>query len=219
MENRAVRCCAETAEIPVHLAPYASRVYLFGDLPEAIPDAPKPFAAEKTVPLNAPWQLTLYRAEDYPNGQPMTVMPLSALENVTAPARFPRFGGVMQYETSFVWEQPDAGRCQIDLGQVGETAEVWLNGHFAGVCLTPPYRFECAGCLKTGENQLKVVVTNTLGYEQRDELSKYLLFRAFRPARTGVFERRTGGMTRMQRVSSRQIPQTACRAPFAECSG
>ena len=175
MENRAVRCCAETAEIPVHLAPYASRVYLFGDLPEAIPDAPKPFAAEKTVPLNAPWQLTLYRAEDYPNGQPMTVMPLSALENVTAPARFPRFGGVMQYETSFVWEQPDAGRCQIDLGQVGETAEVWLNGHFAGVCLTPPYRFECAGCLKTGENQLKVVVTNTLGYEQRDELSKYLL--------------------------------------------
>ena len=62
---------------------------------------------------------------------------------------------------------------QLDLGEVGETAHVLLNGEEIGCCISWPYRLEVAGKVKNGENRLTVEVTNTLVYQQHDRLSVF----------------------------------------------
>ena len=51
----------------------------------------------------------------------------------------------------------------LDLGNVYETAEVFINNISAGVKICKPYRFDLAPLLKEGANQIVVEVTNTLG--------------------------------------------------------
>jgi len=69
-----------------------------------------------------------------------------------------------------------AGQVQhvsLDLGEVFETAEVWVNGQPAGVCICPPYQFEIGQAIHLGKNTLVVEVTNTLGKDQRDYFSRF----------------------------------------------
>jgi len=50
----------------------------------------------------------------------------------------------------------------LDLGEVHNVAEVWVNGKRVTTLLLRPYRVEVAPYLRAGENHLEVVVTNTL---------------------------------------------------------
>jgi hypothetical protein len=50
----------------------------------------------------------------------------------------------------------------LDLGVVGNTAEVFLNGRPAGVCWMQPYRFEVTALIHAGTNSMRIVVANTL---------------------------------------------------------
>lgn len=67
----------------------------------------------------------------------------------------------------------------LDLGEVYETAEVFVNGRSAGVRLCRPYRFDLSGMLLRGKNELAIEVTNTLGTAVRDVLSHYLAIEPF----------------------------------------
>jgi len=53
------------------------------------------------------------------------------------------------------------GPVAIDLGEVGEIAELRVNGKAAGVKIAPPYVFDVTGFVKPGENLVEVDVTNT----------------------------------------------------------
>lgn len=48
----------------------------------------------------------------------------------------------------------------LDLGHVAVLAEIYVNGHSAGICWKPPFRMEITPWLKPGVNQLDVRVTN-----------------------------------------------------------
>ena len=48
----------------------------------------------------------------------------------------------------------------LDLGDMKEVAEVYLNGRSVGVVWTPPYRVYIGAAVKPGENHLKVEVVN-----------------------------------------------------------
>jgi hypothetical protein len=50
----------------------------------------------------------------------------------------------------------------VDLGKVGYTAEVFINGQFAGNLIYPPYTLEISKYLKEGENSIEVNVTPSL---------------------------------------------------------
>lgn len=85
--------------------------------------------------------------------------------------------GTLRYETKL---EAEAGKeTVLDLGEVFETAEVFVNGRSAGVRLCRPYRFDLTGFLKEGENELAIEVTNTLGTQVRDVLSHYLIMEPF----------------------------------------
>jgi hypothetical protein len=54
------------------------------------------------------------------------------------------------------------GRLLLDLGRVRGTAEVWVNGQNAGVRFLSPYRFEITGLVHPSENEIEVLILNTL---------------------------------------------------------
>ena len=63
---------------------------------------------------------------------------------------------------------------QLDLGQVGEAAELWVNDRYIGYALTNPYVFDLTGQLTDGENRLRMEVINNQAYRLRDPLSTYM---------------------------------------------
>ena len=96
----------------------------------------------------------------------------SPLFDVTSVQGEPRFGGTIRYETAFEAVDTDVP-VWLDLGQVGETAEVTLNGVSCGVRIQVPYRFRLNG-LKAGKNDLVIEVLNNPGHRERDAFSAFL---------------------------------------------
>ena len=70
------------------------------------------------------------------------------------------FSGEAVCTGTFTWNGD--GACVIDLGLVGDTAEVTLNGMSLGSALTAPFAFDASGAIAKGENTIEVKVTNTL---------------------------------------------------------
>jgi len=73
------------------------------------------------------------------------------------------YSGTAAYSTDF--EIPAAWlgerwRVEIDLGEVGEIAEVALNGRFLGTLWKLPFRVDATAAAEPGQNHLQVSVTN-----------------------------------------------------------
>lgn len=73
------------------------------------------------------------------------------------------FSGTATYTKSVI-VPPNAvsagARILLDLGVVGDMADVSVNGKPVGFVWAPPYRVDVTSALKTGENQVEVKVTN-----------------------------------------------------------
>ncbi len=113
------------------------------------------------------WQVSLATAEQYPHFSPTET--ISGPENLSAPGKLPRFSGTIRYETTF--EGVAKG---LDLGTVGEIAQVWVNGHDCGIRCQKPYAFEIDKYVQNGNNKLVIEVTNTLVYQIRDRMSAFV---------------------------------------------
>ena len=74
---------------------------------------------------------------------------------------------------------PEDANYVIDLGNVYETAEIFVNQASAGVRLCMPYQFDVTSMLREGENQIAIEITNTLGTQIRDAISHYLPIEPF----------------------------------------
>lgn len=67
----------------------------------------------------------------------------------------------------------------LDLGNVYETAQVFINDVSVGIRLCKPYVFNLSNYLKVGTNKLAIEVTNTLGTQLREPFSHYLPIEPF----------------------------------------
>jgi hypothetical protein len=82
------------------------------------------------------------------------------LETLSDLARLPgleAFSGAAVYTTTF--EARSAGAVVLDLGEVRETSEVTLNGEPLGVRWYGRHRYDLAGRLEPGGNDLEITVT------------------------------------------------------------
>jgi hypothetical protein len=72
------------------------------------------------------------------------------------------FSGTATYTTAFTWNStgPRASRVWLDLGKVENLATVTINGTECGTVWTTPFRVEVTEALKSGENEVKIDVTN-----------------------------------------------------------
>ena len=72
------------------------------------------------------------------------------------------YAGGVRYRTHVRLDARPEGRVWLDLGRVRGVAEVWVNGHAAGVRVLSPYRFDVTAAVQAGENQIEVLILNTL---------------------------------------------------------
>lgn len=71
-------------------------------------------------------------------------------------------GGVRYRSTFTLTEQEAEGSVELDLGRATATAEATINGKKIGVRVAPPWTFDTTGSLRAGENEIEVLVFNTL---------------------------------------------------------
>jgi hypothetical protein len=73
------------------------------------------------------------------------------------------FTGRLRFQTSVALTRDQAqGPLFLDLGQVGDIAEVILNGTSLGSRAWAPYVWPIGGACRAGDNQLEILVTNSM---------------------------------------------------------
>ena len=163
---------ADGGRVSLALTPYQSCVLAFTDGLQQMPAAVRAGSPEIT-PVEGPFAIEIATAKEYPAFR--TLKTTSRLLNVTGADCLPDFSGIMKYTAAFHAE--GGGRFVLDLGEVGETARVSVNGKPAGTRICPPYRFDISEEVKSGENRLEVEVANSLAFSVKDWVSCGLLLR------------------------------------------
>ncbi|MFH1742862.1 MAG: glycosyl hydrolase [bacterium] len=110
--------------------------------------------------IDNPWKLTL-EGRDFPRIE----MELTQLTSWTEDPATKHFSGMGIYEVYF--EIPDMYisddiNLLLDLGKVGNIADVLVNGQYAGTCWMRGQTLDITNIIQSGVNQLVVLVTNTL---------------------------------------------------------
>lgn len=74
---------------------------------------------------------------------------------------YPFYSGTITYTASFDL-QSVYSPLELNLPDVQDTAEVWVNGQFAGKRLWAPYKFDIASLAQQGSNTLEIRVRNNM---------------------------------------------------------
>ncbi len=109
--------------------------------------------------LAGPWSVVFQEGRGAPAGTQLNrLMPLN--ESDVPGIKY--FSGESTYSTSFsLGEDYSPGQpLLVDLGEVGDLAEVRVNGQQAGVLWHKPFRADISSLLVAGENRLEIRVAN-----------------------------------------------------------
>ena len=146
--------------VPLHLEPWGTLFVVFRKN-ASVPSRSLPKTADSTLQtLEGPWDLSFQPGRGAP--PKITLESLSSWsENADEGVKY--FSGTGTY-TKTIQAPPDwFGRgthLSIDLGDVKNLAEVYLNGKSLGILWKPPYRADITDALKRGTNRLEIKVTN-----------------------------------------------------------
>ena len=125
--------------------------------------AAQPVQEMTAVKLDGRWRLS-FTDDSYPQmaGKSYELDGLQTWE--TLDAETARLMGTGIYETTFTVTpqqmQTATGGFRLDLGDVRESARVWVNGEYIGCAWSVPYVLDCQGLVHEGDNTLKIEVTN-----------------------------------------------------------
>lgn len=129
------------------------------------------------LPLNGPW--TLYFTEEAPRvAGSFTLQKPQTWESLSDSAAVTMGTGI--YTTTFrLTKQQARQQWMIDLGDVRESARVYLNGQFLGCAWAVPFVIDCRDTLRKGKNELRIEVTNLPANRIRDLDRKGYKWRKF----------------------------------------
>ena len=111
-----------------------------------------------SIPLRGPWTLTF--TEEAPKvNQTFKLDKLQTWETLSPEAAVTMGTGI--YTTTFrLTKQQAKQHWLLDLGDVRESARVYINGQFIGCAWAVPFVLDCRNTLKKGKNELRIEVTN-----------------------------------------------------------
>jgi hypothetical protein len=78
------------------------------------------------------------------------------------------FAGAARYKREINIKGPLPEHWFMDLGDVRESARVWVNGEPAGVLVAHPFRLDVSAYLREGKNEISIEVTNLSANRIRD---------------------------------------------------
>jgi hypothetical protein len=145
--------------VPLEFGPEDSFYVVFRD---AATEAHVTVAKPVDVPLGdvgGPWTVAFQANRGAPAAA--TLAKLQPLETHGDPGiRY--FSGIATYAARFTLPKLSYGQSlSIDLGRVGDVAEVRVNGRVLGTVWTAPYRVDVGAAAKRGANELEVRVATT----------------------------------------------------------
>jgi hypothetical protein len=146
--------------IPLTFEPWESAFFVF--TPGFAPSAPVKAAASlpAALPITGDWKMRLEG-----HGFDAFETNITRLASWTDAPRTRHFSGTGRYEAEFDLPADrlvDGTRMILDLGAVGDIAEVELNGQNLGVTWMVPYRLDITRAAHAGNNKLVVLVTDQL---------------------------------------------------------
>ena len=109
--------------------------------------------------LDGPWQVSFQPGRGAPAGVAMArLTPLEQHDDTGI--RY--FSGISTYLTKFTMPDNVAADDPIwlDLGEIGDVAEVHVNGDSAGIAWFAPYRVDVTGLVEAGENTVEIKIAN-----------------------------------------------------------
>ena len=110
------------------------------------------------IEIKGPWMLSFTEESPRVEGT-FRLDTLQTWEGLNDAAAITMGTGV--YTTTFKLSAKQAKkRWSINLGDVRESARVYLNGEFLGCAWAVPYILDCGNALKKGKNELRIEVTN-----------------------------------------------------------
>ncbi len=170
-KNRPFSIVENRIYMPLHFDPYGSVFVVFREelnVDEALSAVNQSqlfmpvVKALDTIVLTGPWQVK-FRDYRMATHEAITFEELvSWTKSKDNSIRY--YSGTAEYSKSLlIPEDFSAHQVSIvlDLGQVREIAEVYVNGVSAGILWKPPYKADISHLLYSGENKLEVHVVNT----------------------------------------------------------
>ena len=166
--DETVRLHTEDGTVHISLQAGESAIFYFGAFDPAQFAAPT--EAAEAQPLDLKWDIALRQTGIEQEFAPYRRE--SGLFNITGKQGLPDFSGEMRYTAKFTLEQ--TGRYVLDLGKVGHTARLKVNGQDLGIRISEPYAWDISAAVQAGENTLEITAANTLVNRIHDRFSIYL---------------------------------------------
>jgi hypothetical protein len=111
------------------------------------------------IVLDGPWTLSF--TEEAPKVDKTYQLPkLQTWETLDEQTQVTMGTGVYTTKFRMSKKEDPKGPWMIDLGDVRESARVYVNGTFIGCAWSVPFVLETKGTLKVGENEVRIEVTN-----------------------------------------------------------
>jgi hypothetical protein len=133
---------------------------------------PKKFSVEDVLVVPGLWKVT-FDARCQPTMEFPPQPPAEFVAGVEKPLEdwqawgMAKFSGLLDYTKTIQISKVDQ-QMFLDLGKVGQVAEVWVNGKSVGKRLWQPYRFEVSKALRPGKNEVRVRVANLINNSYDD---------------------------------------------------
>jgi hypothetical protein len=142
--------------LPIALEPYGS-VFVVFRRPGAggKAEAPPPAAAPAPAPVNGPWTVSFTPGWGAPAQATFDKL-LSWSDHPDPGIRY--YSGTARYTARV--DLPAGRESTLDLGEVREIAEVWLNGQPLGILWKKPFTVKLGPAARAGSNQLEIEVVN-----------------------------------------------------------
>lgn len=143
--------------VALDLGPEESGFVVFRDPSEVASRVVDASDYNHVATIEGPWTVTFQAGRGAPA---QIVLPVLDALNEHADFGVRHFSGVASYSTSFTAPSETVGQLWLDLGQVGDVAEVLINGERAGITWWAPDRVDIGDLVRPGENMLEVRVAN-----------------------------------------------------------
>lgn len=160
---REVKRTGKTAQVSFELGPVGSAMIVFTPQPTtSVQEAPE-LRMERAMPVgDAGWKLTATGMTS--DGKTATyTRAMTTLQSWVFDDELKALAGHGVYTTTFDAPELKPGEhLVLSLGNVGDVAQVRVNGKDAGTLLSRPYAVDVTALTHAGANELEVTVTNAL---------------------------------------------------------
>jgi alpha-L-rhamnosidase len=143
--------------IPLKFESWDAYFIIFKDIAKSNNFTQIPKTEKEVITIKNPWQVSFQAERSAPTSATFTELN-SFTENVDLGIKY--FSGTASYKSTFIAPKNLKGEYLIDLGEVKNVAEVFVNGKSMGTFWKKPFKIELGDALKMGENSVEIKVTN-----------------------------------------------------------